>query len=173
MQIGSSYSPHALNYEAQQNKTSPTPAISPLHRTEQPDAVLGAASPASLDGSPGKVKNGECQTCKNRTYVDGSKEGNVSFKSPGHISPEASASVVSAHESEHVANARQEGNKEGNELISASVRLQMAICPECGRSYVAGGVTTTTIRYGQTPYDNAKKQLDALALRGANVDLAV
>jgi len=49
--------------------------------------------------------NVECETCANRTYVDGSNEGDVSFKTPGHISPEASAAVVSSHEYEHVRNA--------------------------------------------------------------------
>ena len=28
----------------------------------------------------------ECQTCKNRKYVDGSDEANVSFKSAAHVS---------------------------------------------------------------------------------------
>ena len=46
----------------------------------------------------------ECQTCKNRKYQDGSDEM-VSFKSAAHISPEASASRVRAHEQEHVSNA--------------------------------------------------------------------
>ena len=64
---------------------------------------------------------GECQTCKERKYVDGSDEGNVSFKAPGHIAPEASAGVVMAHEKEHVANAKREGNKPGNELVSAVI----------------------------------------------------
>ena len=37
----------------------------------------------SVDES-GKQK--ECQTCKNRKYVDGSDEANVSFKSAAHVS---------------------------------------------------------------------------------------
>ena len=116
---------------------------------------------------------GECQTCKERKYVDGSDEGNVSFKSPGHIAPEASAGVVMAHEKEHVANARREGNKPGNELISASVSIKTAICPECGRSYVAGGTTRTVIKYGNSEYDKNKKAADLDALLGANVDMDV
>ena len=32
-----------------------------------------------------KVKPVECQTCKNREYVDGSNEPDVSFKTPGKI----------------------------------------------------------------------------------------
>ena len=60
-----------------------------------------------------KVKPSECQTCKNRKYVDGSNESNVSFKAPGHISPEASFAAVSSHEQEHVSNAVSEGSKTG------------------------------------------------------------
>ncbi len=122
----------------------------------------------------GKTESkGECQTCKERKYVDGSDEGNVSFKAPGHIAPEASAGVVMSHEKEHVANAKREGNKPGNELISATVSLKTAICPECGRSYVAGGTTRTLIKYGDSDYDKNKKAADLDALLGANVDVAV
>ena len=105
--------------------------------------------------------------------MDGSDEGNVSFKSPGHIAPEASAGVVMSHEKEHVANARREGNKPGNELISASISIKTAICPECGRSYVAVGTTRTLIKYGDSEYDKKKKAADLDALLGANVDVAV
>ncbi|MGN0507579.1 MAG: hypothetical protein ACI4FZ_13555 [Lachnospiraceae bacterium] len=102
----------------------------------------------------------ECETCKNRKYVDGSNEGNVSFKSPGHISPEASASVVKAHEYEHVGNAVAEGNKPDAELVSVSVSLRTAICPECGTTYVAGGETRTAIR--RTPEQSAYEQMKEL-----------
>ena len=46
------------------------------------------------DGKPaeGVEEDHECETCENRTYVDGSNENDVSFKSPGHIAPEAAAS---------------------------------------------------------------------------------
>lgn len=100
----------------------------------------------------------ECETCKERKYVDGSNEGDVSFKTPGHISPEASAARVMAHEQEHVRNAIQEGNEEGKELVSASVTLKTAVCPECGTTYVAGGETRTTIRHGVEENPYAKQQ---------------
>lgn len=130
--------------------------------------------PADEQKRTGKTASkGECQTCKERKYVDGSNEGNVSFKAPGHIAPEASASVVMSHEKEHVANARREGNKPGNELISATVSLKTAVCPECGCSYVAGGTTRTLIKYGNSDYDKNKKAADLDALLGANVDVAV
>ncbi len=138
-----------------------------------------SVSPLSADKTDGQArtgkaeKKGECQTCKERKYVDGSDEGNVSFKAPGHIAPEASASVVMSHEKEHVANAKREGSKPGNELISATVSLKTAICPECGRSYVAGGTTRTLIKYGDSDYDKNKKAADLDAVLGANVDIAV
>ncbi len=118
-------------------------------------------------------KSAECQTCKNRKYVDGSNEGNVSFKTPGHIDPSASGAVVKSHEMEHVSNARREGNRENKELISAAVSLQVAVCPECGRSYVAGGTTRTTIAtYSDNPYEKARKTVEGSFLIGQNIDYA-
>ena len=114
------------------------------------------------DGKPaeGVEEYHECETCENRTYVDGSNENDVSFKTPGHIAPEAAASKVLAHEYEHVRNAYQEDKEEGKELISASVSLKTAVCPECGKTYVAGGETRTLMRNGveENPY---KKQMQA------------
>lgn len=134
---------------------------------------ISDSPPPDLTDAVSKTSKSECQTCKQRTYVDGSNESNVSFKAPGHISPEASASVVSAHEAEHVANAKHEGNKEGNQLISASVSLKVSICPECGRSYVSGGTTRTTIQYNQSnPYDQGRKTVEGSFLRGQNLDIS-
>lgn len=116
----------------------------------------------------------ECETCKRRTYVDGSNEGNVSFKTPGHISPEASASVVKAHEYEHVSNAIKEGNKPDAELLNVSVSLRTAICPECGTVYVAGGETRTSIRHGseQSAYEKMKDAYADFASGRKGFDLA-
>ncbi len=130
-----------------------------------------------VTGKPG-APEGECQTCKNRKYVDGSNEMDVSFKAPGHISPEASYGKVMAHEQMHVANARAEGAKEGQELVSASVTLKVERCPECGRMYTAGGETTTVIKksrpvYNDTPYDDARKLVDSKMLAGQKVDAEV
>lgn len=120
-----------------------------------------------------KTKKTECQTCKERKYVDGSNEGNVSFKVPGHISPETSGSVVAAHEQEHVANARAEGTKEGVRLVSASVKLSTAVCPECGRTYTAGGTTTTQMKYNENnPYEQARKTIEGSLIKGQNIDIA-
>lgn len=137
-------------------------------------STRAASEAAETGGLTGVEKSGECQTCKNRKYVDGSDEGNVSFKAPGHIAPENSAAVVSSHENMHVANARREGSKENAELISASVRLKTSTCPECGKAYVAGGLTSTTIKYSEkNPYEQKRKFEEAMSLRGNNVDIAV
>ena len=71
--------------------------------------------------SPGRKSSpAECQTCKERKYQDGSDEM-VSFKSAAHISPEASASTVRAHEQEHVSNAYRKAAKGGGKVISTNV----------------------------------------------------
>lgn len=121
-----------------------------------------------------KSSPAECETCKNRKYQDGSDEM-VSFKAAGHISPEASASRVMAHEQEHVANAYEKASKDNGEVIQASVTMQTAICPECGRSYVAGGKTHTQIKYynEENPYQQDLKAQDAQKYTGMNLDFAV
>jgi len=86
----------------------------------------------------------ECLTCKERTYQDGSDDPGVSFKAPGHISPESSAAVVGAHEQEHVNRNQAGARNENKKIISQSVQLFTSICPECGKSYVSGGETRTT-----------------------------
>ncbi|HAK58316.1 MAG TPA: hypothetical protein DCP06_04990 [Lachnospiraceae bacterium] len=139
-------------------------------------SLTGAAKPGSVDntghriGSNGepeptkqdkRVGKAECETCKNRKYVDGSNEGDVSFKAPSHIDPSAAPARVMGHEMEHVANARQEDAKENKELVSVSVTLHTSICPECGRVYVSGGETNTTMRtsHGGDDKNSAAKQM--------------
>lgn len=116
----------------------------------------------------------ECQTCKNRKYQDGSDEM-VSFKSAAHISPEAAGTAVRAHEQEHVANAykKAEQSKGGAKVLQASVTLKTAICPECGRAYIAGGVTNTKIAYSneEQPYQKNLKAFQEEATKGNNVDI--
>lgn len=116
-----------------------------------------------------------CEECATRTYVDGSNESNVSFKAPGHISPQASAATVMSHEREHVANAYKSANQNNGQVMRATVTLDHAICSECGRSYVSGGTTGTTIKYTESnPYGSNAKAFDAAnGAVGANVDLAL
>ncbi len=116
----------------------------------------------------------ECQTCENRKYQDGSDEM-VSFKSAQHISPLASASRVRAHEQEHVSNAFKKASQDNGKVIQASVMLKTAVCPECGRTYVAGGKTTTKIKYEneENPYTKQLKKIQGDALRGQNFDVSI
>lgn len=130
---------------------------------------------APTEVSPGRKSSpAECETCSNRKYQDGSDEM-VSFKAAAHISPESSASLVRAHEQEHVSNAYKKASQNNGKVIAANVSLQTAICPECGRSYVAGGTTTTQIKYSNesNPYQQNKKSADAASLIGMNLDIAV
>lgn len=117
----------------------------------------------------------ECQTCKSRKYQDGSNEADVSFKAAAHISPEAAASAVRSHEQMHVSNAYQKASQNNGKVISASVSIHTSVCPECGRSYVSGGTTNTTIKYynEENPYQKDLKLQDASLLTGANIDLSI
>lgn len=116
----------------------------------------------------------DCQTCQERKYQDGSDEM-VSFKSAAHISPNAAASAVRGHEQEHVANAYKKAEQGNGKVLQASVRLKTAVCPECGRSYVAGGETTTKIQYSneENPYQKALKKAQESMFAGMNFDAAV
>lgn len=118
--------------------------------------------------------NYECETCKNRKYQDGSDEM-VSFKSAQHVSPSAAGAAVRAHEQEHVSNAYKKAETDNGKVIQASVTIKTAICPECGRSYVAGGETRTQIKYynEENPYQQDLKSQDASKYAGMNVDAAL
>ena len=119
----------------------------------------------------GRSSPEECQTCKRRTYQDGSNE-NVSFKSAQHISPTAAGARVRAHEQEHVSNAYSKASEKGGKVLQASVAIHTAICPECGRTYISGGTTTTRIAYKneKNPYQKGLKDLHSLATEGMNFD---
>ncbi len=116
----------------------------------------------------------ECETCKSRKYQDGSNE-NVSFKAATHISPNAAGAAVRAHEGEHVSNAYTKAAKDNGKVINASVSIHTSVCPECGRTYVSGGTTNTTIKYSDeaNPYQQNQKALDAAYMVGANIDYAI
>jgi hypothetical protein len=98
----------------------------------------------AAEGMTEAAKTAGCQTCQNRTYVDGSNDGGVSFQTPTHIDPGIAASAVAAHEGEHVTREQDKAEADGREVINQNVRLHTSICPECGITYVSGGVTETT-----------------------------
>ena len=98
-----------------------------------------------LDKLNGEEENGECETCANRKYQDGSNDPGVSFKTASKISGNAEAAVRS-HENEHVTRNQAKAEREEKEIVYQSVRIKHGICPECGASYVAGGETVTVTR---------------------------
>lgn len=151
----------------------------PWSSADKPNAASGSEKPGEVfseDGSLSSsraVKKTECQTCKNRKYVDGSDEM-VSFKAPAKMSPGRAAAGVRAHEQEHVNNAFEKAAKDDGKVLQASVALKMAICPECGRTYIAGGTTTTKIAYKKDdPYSENQKSMQQEAATGNNIDVAV
>lgn len=153
-----SYAPYSVS---DSYRTSPTSA------SEEQEHGIGI----SVKEPGRKSSPAECQTCKERKYQDGSNE-NVSYKSAAHISPDTAGTAVRAHEGEHVANAYSKASQKNGKVISASVSIHTAVCPECGRTYVSGGTTNTMIRYSDesNPYQQNQKSLDALRFTGSNID---
>ena len=126
------------------------------------------------DARPGFESSPEkCETCRERKYKDGSDE-DVSFKAPTHISPNAAGAAVRAHEGEHVSNAYKKAAMEGGKVIHCGVAIHTATCPECGRTYVSGGVTNTSIATPKDdPYSKAAKGiLDDIGV-GAKADFKI
>ena len=121
-----------------------------------------------------KSSPAECETCQNRKYQDGSDEM-VSFKTAQHISPSEAGARVRAHEQEHVSNAYAKAAQDGGKVLQASVSIHTAVCPECGRTYVSGGTTTSQIKYTneENPYQKQRKAADAGLLTGMNADYSV
>ena len=107
-----------------------------------------------------------CTTCANRKYVDQSNDPSVSFQSPTNLRPEEAAAAVASHESEHIRNERENAENSGREVVSQSVSLQTAICPECKRVYIAGGKAETLTVPGdkprRTPLNWAEGLIDTL-----------
>jgi hypothetical protein len=169
MRIGGGFSPSYDRYDQYSNYGG--------YGGEENGYEAGGVSPLQDDEQEEKTVNGrksspgECQTCKNRKYQDGSNEM-VSFKAAGHIDPNSAASVVMSHEQEHVSNAYQKAELGNGEVVRASVRLKTDVCPECGRTYISGGETSTQIRYynEDNPYQKDLKSADVSKYRGANVD---
>ena len=153
------------NFPTAEEKAKAGIPLTPMEEEKEKDRkkLMGIKDPSE-----------ECQACKNRKYQDGSDEM-VSFKSAAHISPESAASRVRAHEQEHVSNAYKKAAMNDGKVISASVSIHTAVCPECGRTYISGGTTHTQIKYynEDTPYQRELKSADRGKYVGMNADYAV
>ena len=138
----------------------------------QPDYDLNHSSRFPKDREHGFADSG-CETCKRRKYKDGSDE-NVSFKSAAHIPLQASGAAVRAHEGEHVTNAYLKAREEGGRVLSVGVSIHTAVCPECGRVYIAGGRTRSVISVPNgNPYASNRSSIDEILNTGARADKAV
>lgn len=104
-----------------------------------------------LNGAQEAAEEGRCETCEQRKYQDGSDDAGVSFKTPTRIDPGQVASAVRGHEMEHVYREQARAQREGRKVVSQSVTLHTAICPECGKAYVSGGTTRTATRAVSEP----------------------
>ncbi len=147
-------------------------AYGSVNTTGEPIQNSGEPKETQKGGTGRKAPGEECKTCANRKYQDGSDE-NVSFKAAAHISPEAAASRVRAHEGEHVANAYSKAAQKDGEVLSVSVRIETAVCPECGKTYVSGGTTSTKIKYPANPYEQNQKKFQEASAKGNQFDYAV
>ncbi len=107
-----------------------------------------------------EVAKTECEACKNRKYVDGSNDPGVSFKAPTKVSPQSAASAVFSHEREHYTREASKAESEDREVLSNEIRIFTSVCPECGKTYVSGGETTTVTRKRQDTEYFAKKDFE-------------
>ena len=107
-----------------------------------------AANPALEESKSAQevMEEGECQTCKERKYQDGSDDPGVSFKTPTSVTPEQAASAVRGHENEHVVREQAKARREDRRVVSQSVTYHTGICPECGKTYVSGSTTRTATK---------------------------
>lgn len=111
---------------------------------DKPDAQAPAISDAKT--AQEVFEEGECRTCAERTYQDGSDDPGVSFKTATQLTPEEAATAVRGHEMEHVVRNRSKAAREDREIVSQSVTIRTAICPECGKVYASGGTTRTVTK---------------------------
>lgn len=161
-------SPYAEANAGTTNSSVPI-AASKIQGTEGVSAISEADGTKVDKTDP----NYKCQTCANRKYQDGSNEHDVSFKNASKVAPEAAASAVRSHEQQHVKNAYEKADQNNGKVVSATVAIHTSVCPECGKTYVSGGTTKTTIKYSEVenPYQQNMQNLFDGYLRGVNLDM--
>ena len=111
-----------------------------------PEKALEDNRAAGVESAQAALEEGKCETCEKRKYQDGSDDMGVSFQTPTRVAPEQVASAVRGHEQEHVVREQAKAQREDRKVVSQSVTLHTAICPECGDVYVSGGTTRTTTK---------------------------
>ena len=132
-------------------------SVLPGQDKAEDEKALDGKSAQGAESAQEALEEGECETCEERKYQDGSDDMGVSFQTPTNIKPEQAASAVRGHEMEHVYREQAKADREGRKVVSQNVTMHTEICPECGKSYVSGG-TTRTVTKADT--DNAAQQQD-------------
>ena len=131
----------------------PTPeGVQKAAESQDGQTALGAESVQKA------LEEGECQTCKERKYQDGSDDAGVSFKTPTKIDPDQAPSAVRGHEMEHVYREQAKAQREDRKVVSQNVTYHTAICPECGRAYISGGTTRTVTAAESQAEDQESRQ---------------
>ncbi len=156
--------PQQLRPQEQASTTGRAQTQAPVEDPQSLSRMLPVTGKQEAEGRVGINKEKpqqekECQTCKNRKYQDGSDDPGVSFKTAGKIDPDVAPSVVRSHEQEHVTREQAKARREGREVVSQSVTLHTAVCPECGRVYVSGGTTRTVTRGADVPKNDDEMQV--------------
>lgn len=116
---------------------------------EKAQGLEGAKSPQEL------MDESKCQTCEDRKYQDESDDSSVSFQTASKIDPSTAAATVRGHEMEHVYHNQAEARREDRKVVSQSVTLHSAICPECGKAFISGGTTRTATKANDKPPETA------------------
>ena len=134
----------------------PTPeGVQKAAESQDGQTALGAESVQKA------LEEGECQTCKERKYQDGSDDAGVSFKTPTKIDPDQAPSAVRGHEMEHVYREQAKAQREDRKVVSQNVTYHTAICPECGRAYISGGTTRTVTAESQAEDQESRQNQEA------------
>ncbi len=134
------------------------------------DEITGSSERVGGNNRAGGLQ--ECESCKNRKYVDRSDDATVSFQSPTKVSPNAAEGAVRAHEQEHVSSEQSKAVEQGRKVVSQSVSIHYGICPECGSSYVSGGTTTTVTKEDSKP-ETVSVRTPPASSAGRTVDVRV
>ncbi|WP_312647677.1 hypothetical protein [Aminipila sp.] len=147
LNYGQGYGNYQNQYNAEDKTSQNKGQFSMNHSANSSvDQDVDMTNPTEQAAQSKKIDNGECETCKNRKYQDVSDDSGVSYQTPTKISPSNAASAVMSHEQEHVVRNQAKAERDDREVLSQSVVLHTAICPECGKAYVSGGTTTTVTK---------------------------
>lgn len=165
---GRGYGNYQNQYHGEEKTSQSNGQFSMTHSANSSvEGDLDMTNPTEQTAQSKKVTSGECQTCKNRKYQDVSDDPGVSYQTPTKIDAGDAASAVMSHEQEHVVRNQAKAEREGRKVVSQSVTIHTAICPECGKAYVSGGTTRTVTKSDNSNMENLSADNNGL---GGSID---